>query len=51
MKIDTDETWCKSGYHDWSYGYGLHLTCNEAAFPTRLQVGTAAVAEATVIEQ
>lgn len=49
--LDTDATWCKSGYHGWVYGYGLHLTCNAAAFPALVQVETAAVAEATVIEQ
>ncbi|RIK32793.1 MAG: hypothetical protein DCC55_36195 [Chloroflexi bacterium] len=49
--LDTDATWSKSGYHGWVYGYGLHLTCNEAAFPALVQVETAAVAEATVIEQ
>jgi len=49
--LDTDATWSKSGYHGWVYGYGLHLTCNEAACPALVQVETAAVAEATVIEQ
>lgn len=49
--LDIDATWGKSGYHGWVYGYGLHLTCNEAAFPALVQVETAAVAEATVIEQ
>lgn len=49
--LDTDATWSKSGYHGWVYGYGLPLTCNEAAFPALVPVETAAVAEATVIEQ
>ena len=49
--LDTDATWCKSGYHGWVYGHGLHLTCNAAAFPALIQVETAAVAEASVIEQ
>jgi hypothetical protein len=49
--LDTDATWSKSGYHGWVYGYGLHLTGNAAAFPALVQVETAAVAEATVIEQ
>jgi hypothetical protein len=47
--LDTDATWTKSGYHGWVYGYGLHLTCNEDAFPALIQVETGAVAETTVI--
>lgn len=46
--LDIDATWSKSGYHGWVYGYGLHLTCNEDAFPALVQVETAAVAETTV---
>ena len=49
--LDTDATWSKSGYHGWVYGYGLHLTCNDAAFPKLVQVETAAVAESEVIDQ
>lgn len=49
--LDTDATWSKSGYHGWVYGYGLHLTCNDAAFPCLLQVETAAVSETEVIDQ
>jgi hypothetical protein len=49
--LDTEASWSKSGYHGWVYGYGLHLTCNQAAFPTLVQVETAAVAETTVIDQ
>lgn len=49
--LDTDATWSKSGYHGWVYGFGLHVTCNDAAFPCLLQVETAAVSEAEVIEQ
>lgn len=47
--LDTDASWTKSGYHGWVYGYGLHLTCNEDAFPALLQVETGAVAETTVL--
>lgn len=47
--LDTDATWTKSGYHGWVYGYGLHLTCNEDAFPALIQVVTGAVAETTVM--
>jgi hypothetical protein len=48
--LDIDATWTKSGYHGWVYGYGLHLTCNEDAFPALVQVETAAVAETTVMD-
>ena len=49
--LDTDATWSKSGYHGWVYGYGLHITCNEAAFPALVQVETGAVSESKVIDQ
>lgn len=49
--LDTDATWSKSGYHGWVYGYGLHITCNEAAFPTLVQVETGAISESQVIDQ
>jgi hypothetical protein len=49
--LDTDATWSKSGYHGWVYGYGLHVLCNESAFPVLVQVETAAVAETTVTDQ
>lgn len=49
-RLDTEATWTKSGYHGWVYGYGLHLTCNEDAFPALVQVETGAVAETTVLD-
>lgn len=49
--LDTDATWSKSGYHGWVYGYGLHMLCNENAFPVLAQVETAAVSESSVIDQ
>jgi len=49
--LDADATWSKSGYHGWVYGYGLHMTCNDAAFPVIIQVETAAISESTVIDQ
>ena len=49
--LDTDATWTKSGYHGWVYGYGLHVTCNDYAFPKLVQVKTGAVPETTVIDQ
>lgn len=48
--LDTDASWCKSGYHGWVYGYGLHLTCNRAGFPVLMQVETAAYAETTALQ-
>jgi hypothetical protein len=36
--LNTDATWSKSGYQGWVYGYGLHLTCIEAAFPARISL-------------
>lgn len=47
-KLDTDATWSKSAYHGWVYGYAVHMTCNEEAFPALVQVETAAVSESEV---
>jgi len=49
--LDTDATWSKSAYQGWVYGYGLHLTCNEAAFPALVQVETAAYPESDVLDE
>ncbi len=55
--LDTDATWSKSAYHGWVYprkgdfGYGLHLTCNQAGFPMLVQVETAAVSESQVMDE
>lgn len=49
-KLDTDATWSKSAYHGWVYGYGLHVTCNEEAFPLLAQVETASVSESEIID-
>lgn len=49
--LDTDATWSKSGYHGWVYGYGLHMTCNEDAFPVMVQTETASVSESEVFDQ
>ena len=50
-KLDPDAPWSTRGYHGWVYGYGIHLTCNDAAFPHLVQVETGAVAESVVIDQ
>ncbi len=49
--LDPDATWCKSAYHGWVYGYGLHVTCTENGLPRRVQVETASVSESEVLEQ
>jgi len=49
--LDTDATWGKSAYQGWVYGYGLHLTCNEAAFPSLVQVETATYPESAVLDE
>jgi hypothetical protein len=50
-RLDTEATWSKSGYQGWVYGYGIHITCTEAAFPKMVQVETAAVADSEVLDQ
>jgi hypothetical protein len=47
--LDTDATWSKSAYHGWVYGYGLHLTCNQAGFPVLMLVETATFSEKEAI--
>lgn len=49
--LDMDATWSKSGYQGWVYGYGLHLTCNLAAFPQLVVVTTAATSETDILDQ
>ena len=49
--LDQDASWGKSGYHGWVYGYRLHLTCNLAGFPKRVQVTTGSTAESSVLDQ
>ncbi len=46
--LDTNAAWGKSGYQGWVYGYGLHLTCNQAAFPQLIEVENGAVSETEV---
>jgi hypothetical protein len=49
--LDPDATWSKSAYQGWVYGYGVHITCNEAAFPALVQVATAAYPESAVVDE
>jgi len=50
-KLDADATWSKSAYHGWVYGYAVHMTCNEEAFPALVQVETASVSESEIFDQ
>ncbi len=45
--IDTDASWAKSAYHNWRFGYGLHLVCNQHRFPMACSVTTAASKDTT----
>ncbi len=45
--IDTDASWAKSAYHNWRFGYGLHLVCNTNRFPIACSVTTAAQKDTT----
>lgn len=49
--LDPDATWCKSAYHGWVYGYGLHLICSEGGFPLYVQAETASVSESQVTDE
>ncbi len=49
--LDTDASWGKSVYQGWVYGYGIHITCTEAAFPKMVQTETATVADSDVLDQ
>lgn len=49
--LDTDASWSKSAYQGWVYGYGLHVTCTETAFPVLVQVETGAYPESDVLDQ
>ena len=45
----TLETPSESSYHGWVYGYSVHMTCNEHAFPVMVSTETASVAESAVL--
>ena len=48
--IDTDGSWAKSAYHNWRFGYGLHVICNQYRFPINAWVTTASVKDHTLLE-
>lgn len=47
--IDTDASWAKSAYHNWRFGYGLHIICNQNRFPISACVTTACVKDHTLL--
>ena len=49
--LDKDATWKKSAYHGWVYGYGLHLTSNQAGFPILIEVESASFSETAAISR
>jgi hypothetical protein len=49
--LDQEATWAKSAYQGWVYGYSLHLLCTSAAFPTGVQVETAAYPETRMFDE
>lgn len=50
LDLDTDASWSKSSYHGWVYGYAVHATCDEDAFPVMVSVETASVSESSVLD-
>jgi hypothetical protein len=48
--IDTEASWAKSAYHNWRYGYGLHIICNQYRFPISACVTTASVKDHTLLD-
>lgn len=49
--LDPDATWSKSADQGWVSGYGLHITCTDAAFPALVQVATAAYPESNGLDE
>jgi hypothetical protein len=49
--IDTDASWAKSAYHNWRFGYGLHLVCLKNRFPIAAWVTTASTKDYTLISK
>jgi len=49
--LDKEATWSKSEYQGWVYGYAGHWTTTPAGFPRAVEVETACVSEAEVIDR
>lgn len=49
--LDQEATWSKSDYHGRVYGYGGHWTTTPAGFPRAVEIETASVSEAEVIDR
>ena len=49
--LDQEATWSKSDYHGRAYGYGGHWTTTPAGFPRAVEIETASVSEAEVIDR
>jgi hypothetical protein len=49
--IDVEASWAKSAYHQWRFGYGLHVICNRNRFPISACVTTASVKDYTLLEK
>jgi Transposase DDE domain len=47
--IDTEASWAKSAYHNWRFGYGLHIICNQFRFPISACVSTASTKDHTLL--
>jgi hypothetical protein len=43
--VDTDASWAKSPYHQWRFGCGLIIICNQYRFPVAAMADTATIAE------
>ena len=49
--VDKTASWSKSAYHEWVYGYGLHLTTTRHGFPIMFDVLPANVNERKVLDK
>lgn len=48
--IDTAASWAKSAYHNWRFGYGLHVICLQNRFPISACVTTAATKDYSLLD-
>jgi hypothetical protein len=49
--LDVEASWSKSAYHGWVYGFGGHWITAKSALPLTVEVETASVSEAAIIDQ